>query len=95
MAVKIFVYGTLRKGMYNYDLYLKDKNSFRSYGYVKGTLMTLKDRKYPALLLEGNDYILGEIHEVDEEFVSSLDDLECYFGENDIRNEYNKIMCDI
>lgn len=95
MAVKIFVYGTLRKGMYNYDLYLKDKNSFRSYGYVKGTLMTLKDRKYPALLLEGNDYILGEIHEVDEKFVSSLDDLECYFGENDIRNEYNKIMCDI
>ena len=33
---RIFVYGTLRKGMYNYDRYLKDKQSFREYGYIKG-----------------------------------------------------------
>ena len=71
--VRIFVYGTLRKGMYNYDQYLKDKQSFRKYGYIKGKLMSLKGQKYPAFLLEGDDMVLGEIHEVDDEFIKVLD----------------------
>ena len=95
MKEKIFVYGTLRKGMYNYDLYLKGKNSFRRFGYVKGKLMTLKEKKYPALLLEGNTLILGEVHEVDFKFIDVLDELESYFGENNPSNEYNKVICDI
>lgn len=95
MKEKIFVYGTLRKGMYNYDLYLKGKNSFRQFGYVKGKLMTLKEKKYPALLLEGDTLVLGEIHEVDSQFISVLDELESYFGENNPSNEYNKVICDI
>ena len=92
---RIFVYGTLRKGMYNYNRYLKDKQSFREYGYIKGQLMSLKGQKYPAFLLEGNGMILGEIHEVDDEFIKVLDVLESYFGENNPNNEYNKIVCDI
>lgn len=92
---RIFVYGTLRKEMYNYDQYLKDKQSFREYGYIKGKLMSLKGRKYPAFLLEGDDMVLGEIHEVDDEFIKVLDVLESYFGENNSNNEYNKIVCDI
>lgn len=95
MKEKIFVYGTLRKGMYNYDLYLKGKNSFRQFGYVKGKLMTLKEKKYPALLLEGDTLVLGEIHEVDSRFIDVLDELESYFGENNLNNEYNKLICDI
>ena len=39
--------------------------------------------------------ILGEIHEVDDEFIKVLDVLESYFGENNPNNEYNKIVCDI
>lgn len=92
---RIFVYGSLRKGMYNYDQYLKDKQSFREYGYIKGKLMSLKGQEYPAFLLEGDDMILGEIHEVDDEFIKVLDVLESYFGENNPNNEYNKIVCDI
>ena len=92
---RIFVYGTLRKGMYNYDQYLKDKQSFRKYCYIKGKLMSLKGQKYPAFLLEGDDMVLGEIHEVDDEFIKVLDVLESYFGENNPNNEYNKIVCDI
>lgn len=92
---RIFVYGTLRTGMYNYDQYLKDKQSFKKYGYIKGKLMSLKGQKYPAFLLEGDDMILGEIHEVDDEFIKVLDVLESYFGENNPNNEYNKIVCDI
>ncbi len=83
---RIFVYGTLRTGMYNYDQYLKDKQSFKKYGYIKGKLMSLKGQKYPAFLLEGNGMILGEIHEVDDEFIKVLDVLESYFGENNISN---------
>lgn len=92
---KIFVYGTLRLGMYNYDQYLKDKNSFRQFAYVKGKLMTLKGKNYPALLLEGSDMVRGEIHEVDSKFIGVLDELESYFGENNTDNEYNKVFCDI
>lgn len=94
MKEKIFVYGTLRKGMYNYERYLKDKDSFKQFGYVKGKLMTLKGKRYPALLT-GEDMILGEIHEVDLEFIDVLDELESYFGENNPNNEYNKVLCDI
>lgn len=75
MNEKIFVYGTLRLGMYNYDQYLKDKNSFRQFAYVKGKLMTLKGKNYPALLLEGSGMVRGEIHEVDSKFIGVLDDL--------------------
>lgn len=95
MKERIFVYGTLRKGMYNYDLYLKDRNEFKGTGFVKGKLMTLKDRNYPALLLKGDNLILGEIYEVDSSIIELLDDLESYFGENNLENEYNKIVCDI
>lgn len=95
MKEKIFVYGTLRKEMYNYDLYLKDKDSFKGYGYVKGTLMTLKGKDYPALLLTGDTLILGEIHEVESNFINILDKLENYYGEDILDNEYNKIVCDI
>lgn len=95
MKEKIFVYGTLRKGMYNHDLYLKDNDGFKGIGFVKGRLMTLKDKNYPALLLEGDDLILGEIYEVDNSVVDLLDELESYIGENNLNNEYNKIICDI
>lgn len=95
MKEKIFVYGTLRKGMYNHDLYLKDNDGFKGIGFVKGRLMTLKGKNYPALLLEGDDLILGEIYEVDNSVVDLLDELESYIGENNLNNEYNKIICDI
>lgn len=64
---RIFVYGSLREGMYNYDLYLKSENTFRRYAYVKGTLFTIQSKPYPALLLEGDDMIIGEIHEVSDQ----------------------------
>lgn len=95
MKMKIFVYGTLRKGMYNYDLYLKKRSDFVSYGYIKGKLMTLKDRTYPAFLMEDEMMVLGEIYEVDAEYIKVLDKLENYFGEGDPNNEYDRVLCDI
>ncbi|MEG0549014.1 MAG: gamma-glutamylcyclotransferase family protein [Coprobacillus sp.] len=92
---RIFVYGTLRKGMYNYDLYLKKENSFLQYAYVKGTLYTIQSKKYPALLLEGDSMIIGEIHEVNQDVLQRVDEMEEYFGDGCIDNEYNKVICDI
>ena len=77
--VKIFVYGTLRQGMYNYDIYLKDEKSFREYAY----------------LTKGNQYILGEIQEVSEEKAKELDEMEGYHGDNHESNEYHRILCPI
>lgn len=92
---KIFVYGTLRKDMYNYELYLKQENSFRQYAYVKGSLYTIQNKKYPAFVIEGDAMILGEIHEVSLETLKKVDEMEEYFGEGCIDNEYNKTLCDI
>lgn len=79
--------------MCNYDIYLKHLNSFRRYAYVEGSLYTIKGETYPALLLDGKDLIIGEIHEVDDETLIKIDELECYYGENHIDNEYDKIIC--
>lgn len=91
---QIFVYGTLRTGMYNYDKYLKPHHTFQSYGYVKGSLHTLKEKKYPALI-PGPQMILGEIHQIPDELQPEIDLLESYYGENNPKNEYNKIQCSI
>jgi len=95
MKKKIFVYGTLRQGMYNYERYLKNENSFKQYAYVKGTLYTIQGVVYPALLLEGNAKILGEIHEISEEKLNDIDQLEGYISQGNVDNDYDKILCDI
>lgn len=92
---KIFVYGTLRKNMYNYDIYLKDKNSFRGYAYVYGTLYMVRSCNYPALLLDGHDKIIGEIHEVSDECLKEIDRMEGYISKGHILNDYDKIICDV
>ncbi|MCR1871066.1 gamma-glutamylcyclotransferase family protein [Longicatena caecimuris] len=84
---QIFVYGSLRKGMYNYERYLKGKSRFVGYGYVKGCLYALKDAAYPALL-DGDQDVFGEIYEIDEQVASAIDELEgCH---KDALGEYYK-----
>ena len=91
--MKLFVYGTLRKGRYNYDIYLKDNSKFLQYAYIKGTLYSLKGKVYPAIV-EGDSMVLGEIFEVDQETFDRMDAMEGYVpGRFD--NEYDKIETDI
>ena len=91
--MKLFVYGSLRMGLYNYELYLKGKSRFLGYGYVIGELYSLKERSYPALL-PGNSRILGEIYEVDEAAARAVDALEEYVPGSS-ENEYEKINTQI
>lgn len=91
---KMFVYGTLRKGMYNYEKYYKEHDSFHGYGFVKGELHTINGKVYPALI-EGERMIRGEIHEVPDEVQDAVDLMEGFFGEGKIENEYDKIVTTI
>lgn len=91
----IFVYGTLRSDMYNYNRYLKGKVLHSQKAYVKGHLHELKDVNYPALL-DGEQWIVGEIMELDDTFsFEVLDALEGYIAEQHIDNEYDKVCMDI
>lgn len=90
---RIFVYGSLRKGMYNYHQYLEDKSIFIQKGFVKGALFSIKGVEYPALL-EGDSYVLGEIYEIDEVVEQQLDKLEGY-SPYSTENEYEKKIRDI
>lgn len=91
---RMLVYGTLRVGMYNYDKYYKEHDSFRRNAYVKGRLYTIRGKDYPALT-EGDRMILGEIHEVPDQVQDEVDLMEGFFGEGNIENEYDKIVSEI
>lgn len=86
---KIFVYGTLLKGCRNYRKYLEDHVGQIQSAYVRGTLYSIKNKDYPALL-EGNDFIAGEIMEIDDSLCDVLDRLEGFRCNGDLMNEYNK-----
>ena len=86
---RMFVYGTLRVGMYNYEKYYGEHRSFRQNAYVKGLLYTIRGKVYPALT-EGERMILGEIHEVPDEVQEAVDLMEGFFGDGNMENEYDK-----
>lgn len=93
---KIFVYGSLRTGFYNYDKYLKGKVNDAKLGKVKGKLYHMPHKGYPALL-EGEDIVIGEVMTIEnfEEVMIPMDEMENYYGVNDSRNEYNRIVMDV
>ena len=91
--IQLFVYGSLRKGMYNYERYLKGKSNFVANGVVKGELYALHDVSYPALLM-GDEDILGEIYEVDEDVAHDIDVLEGYVHDAS-QNDYNKVLMEV
>lgn len=91
--MKIFVYGTLRKGMRNHDQYLKDKSVYIGKGYVKGELYRVAEETYPALR-PGLEVITGEIYEVEDEVAVKIDELEGYVF-NRSNNLYNKVSMDV
>lgn len=104
--IKLFVYGSLRKGCFNHS-YIKEKAEFKGIFYVKGTLFTIKNKKYPALILNNckknssDMFTVGELYEFSEnadnpeKIFENMDKMEEYYGENNINNEYNRLYLDI
>ena len=93
---KIFVYGSLRIGFFNYDKYLMGKVSDSKIGKVKGKLYHMPNKGYPALM-EGDDEVFGEVMTLNdfESVMIPMDKMENYYGVNDSRNEYNRIVMDV
>ncbi len=88
MRERLFVYGTLRKGLYNYYQYLHENSDFQGYAYIKGCLMETHSGDMPAYLMEGEDMILGEIYEISQETLSIIDKLANYTENHVSSNTY-------
>lgn len=93
--MKLFVYGTLRKGNPAYDKYIKDYLLSQYPAYAKGLLYQMKDRQFPALL-NGDRMIIGEVFELVDDFdFTALDKYEEYYGLNNCNNLYHRKLIDI
>lgn len=94
--LNVFVYGSLRMGYFNYDKYLKGHVKNVRSARVKGKLYHMPNKGYPALV-DGNDYVYGEVMEIDnyKEVMVSMDEMEGYFGEENKDNEYNRIPLNV
>lgn len=91
---KIFVYGSLREGFFNYDKYLAGKVFPAQLGKVTGKLYHLSHKGYPALL-HGDDEVIGEIMEMKDFYkdIVPMDEMEGYISEeNTSLNEYTRTM---
>lgn len=86
---RIFVYGSLRQGHYNYKKYLQGRSRFCGHGWVRGELYALCGVTYPALIA-GEQRVLGEIYEVSDAVAKAIDVLEEY-EEGNPDNEYERI----
>ena len=63
--INIFVYGSLREGFFNYDIYLKGKvKSIRPAEISGFELYHMPYKGYPAVL-PGNSTIVGEVVELE------------------------------
>ncbi|MBF0226054.1 MAG: gamma-glutamylcyclotransferase [Desulfobacterales bacterium] len=76
----IFVYGTLLKGMER--AYMLKQSKFKGPAIAKGNLYDLGD--YPGIK-DGENIIIGELYEINDETLSKLDVVEDY-NEDDINS---------
>ncbi|WP_052302336.1 gamma-glutamylcyclotransferase [Bacillus sp. SG-1] len=82
--MKIFVYGSLRKNQ-RYHYYLEDSKLISEQAWIQGKLYDTGEG-YPAVK-EGKDRVFGEIYEINQTVLESIDDLEDY-KENSDNNLY-------
>lgn len=71
--MKIFVYGTLLRGMLRASVLTNSK--FLGHGFIKGSLYDLGE--YPGVQ-DGSDPIYGEIYQIDTNTLEKLDQIEGY-----------------
>lgn len=96
MGNKLFVYGSLRTGFFNYEKYLKGNVISAEEATIKGNLYHMPYKGYPAIE-EGNGTIYGELITVKnpEEVIKAIDEMEGFKGEGNPTNEYHKIKVDV
>lgn len=89
----IFVYGTLMVGCRNYNRSLFRYSEKVEPATTCGMLFHLDEKNYPAMILEGEDMVHGEVHWV-RDFEQCIDELDAIENFEDDRNasyiEYNR-----
>lgn len=93
----VFVYGTLKKGFYNYDVYLKPAVEFGKAELVGAAqtaqpdfhLVLKRDRFVPCLYRAPSEgyNVLGEVYRVDKDALEALDILEAVAEKYYLREE--------
>ncbi|WP_279401691.1 gamma-glutamylcyclotransferase [Piscibacillus salipiscarius] len=78
MGQLVFVYGTLRRYERNHHL-LEDAKLVSQQAWTKGRLIDT-GYDYPAMLLDNDDHVYGELYEVDHDVLKQIDKLEGYQG---------------
>lgn len=88
---KLFVYGSLMDGFFNYKKSLEGKVTFRAAGKVQGLLYHQDNKGYPAIV-PGEGWVKGELLEVDdyEKIITICDEIERYTGPGHPDNEYER-----
>ncbi|HWK22346.1 MAG TPA: gamma-glutamylcyclotransferase [Ureibacillus sp.] len=90
--MKVFVYGTLRKGEEN-NHFLKNAICLNDHCWTFGLLYD-SGYGYPAMIPSMNDRTVGELYEVTEKELSLLDELED-FVEGGTNNLYERVEQEI
>ena len=85
--MKVFVYGTLRKGYGNHHL-LRDAN-FLGEAQVKATMYLMGYIPYVSLNNDTNT-VHGEVYKIDEDILRRLDQLEGYYPSQPNTSFYNR-----
>lgn len=93
---KIFVYGSLMEGFFNYKKYLEGNILSKEKGIIKGKLYDMPLKGYPAVI-KGTDVVHGELYALKDfnKNLEALDKMENYFGEGNHNNEYNRIVVSV
>ncbi|CEI73572.1 gamma-glutamylcyclotransferase family protein [Romboutsia hominis] len=93
---KVFIYGSLRSDMFNYDIYLDGKVTKNDKATIKGDLSHIENKGYPAVT-PGNGEVIGELMEFKDfdSTLKELDELEAYEVGKENENEYNREIVDV
>ncbi len=96
MAARIFVYGSLMKGFFNYEKYLKHRAVKVEKGKTKGVLYHLENKGYPGMV-DGDDEVYGEIITYTDEDLGlvEMDKLEGFEGVYDPESPYNRVSYEV
>ncbi|MEH7335795.1 gamma-glutamylcyclotransferase family protein [Neobacillus drentensis] len=85
----VFVYGTLRRYERNHHL-LKNAECLADKCWTQGDLFD-SGNGYPYLVLSSQDWVFGELYQVNDDELQALDLLEEYYGPGE-DNYYNRIV---
>ncbi|MGG7142147.1 gamma-glutamylcyclotransferase family protein [Clostridium nigeriense] len=95
--INLFVYGSLREGFFNYDLYLKGKVKSIRPAEINGfELYHMPYKGYPAVL-PGNNTIVGEVVEIEDydSTLKAMDKMEGFLEEGNPNNEYSRKLVQV